>query len=64
MIEMGKGDFVRIPRGVWHEIQFIGETARVMIVATPAGVEKMYGEMGETPEAVRDVAGRFGVESS
>jgi quercetin dioxygenase-like cupin family protein len=61
-VEMGQGDFVRIPRGVGHEIQSTGERARVMLIATPAGIEKMIGEMGEAPEAMREVARRHGVE--
>jgi quercetin dioxygenase-like cupin family protein len=64
-VEMGKGDFVRIPRGVLHEIQrtneMAAEMARVMLIATPAGMEKMIGEMGENPEGLREIALRYGV---
>jgi quercetin dioxygenase-like cupin family protein len=62
-LELGKGDFVRIPRGVGHEIQASGEPARIMLIATPAGIEQMIGEMGETPGNLREAALRYGVES-
>jgi quercetin dioxygenase-like cupin family protein len=60
-VEVGKGDFVRIPRGVLHEIQSSGEAARVILIATPGGIEKMVGEMGENPQAIVEVARRYGV---
>jgi quercetin dioxygenase-like cupin family protein len=63
MIDVGKGDFSRIPRGTPHEIQPAGQPARIMLVATPAGMEKLFGELARTPgiEDQREIARRFGV---
>ena len=36
-------------RGTPHEIQPAGEPARIMLIATPAGMEKMIGDLGRTP---------------
>ena len=39
------GDFVHIPRGVPHTFKNIGEeTGKLLVVATPGGVEKFFAE--------------------
>jgi mannose-6-phosphate isomerase-like protein (cupin superfamily) len=62
-VDVGKGDFSRIPRGTPHEIQPVGQPARIMLIATPAGMEKMIGELARTPgiDDRREIAQRFGV---
>jgi mannose-6-phosphate isomerase-like protein (cupin superfamily) len=63
MMDIGKGDFSRIPRGTPHEIQPAGQPARIMLIATPAGVEKLFAELSRTPgiDDRREIARRFGV---
>ncbi len=63
MVDVSKGDFSRIPRGTPHEIQPAGQPARVMLIATPAGMEKMVGELARTPgiDDQREIARRYGV---
>lgn len=38
------GGFVFMPRGVLHDWDVAGETARVLILATPAGLERFLDE--------------------
>jgi quercetin dioxygenase-like cupin family protein len=62
-VVINKGDFSRIPRGTPHEIQPAGELARIMLIATPAGMEKMIGELAQSPgiDRQQQIAHRFGV---
>jgi mannose-6-phosphate isomerase-like protein (cupin superfamily) len=62
-VDVGKGDFSRIPRGTSHEIQPAGQPARIMLIATPAGMEKLLGELAQTPgiDDQREIAQRFGI---
>lgn len=44
----GAGSFVFLPRGVVHKFENVGEeTARMLIMTTPAGLEKFFEEVGE-----------------
>ena len=62
-VDVGKGDFSRIPRGTPHEIQPTGQPARLMLIATPAGMEKLFGELARTPgiDDRRETARRYGI---
>jgi len=62
-MNLGKGDFARIPRGTPHEVQPGAAAARVMLIATPGGIEKFFGELSRVAEidGRREVARRFGV---
>jgi quercetin dioxygenase-like cupin family protein len=62
-MNLGKGDFARVPRGTAHEIQPGGGAARVMMIATPGGIEKFFGELSRAAEidGRREVARRFGI---
>jgi len=62
-VNLGKGDFARVPRGTAHEIAASGEAARVMLIATPGGLEKLYGDLAKALDdaARRDVTQRFGI---
>jgi mannose-6-phosphate isomerase-like protein (cupin superfamily) len=64
-VDVGKGDFARIPRGIPHEIQPTAQPARIMLIATPAGLEKLIGELARTPgiDQQREAARRYGVTS-
>lgn len=44
----GAGSFVFIPKGVTHRFENVGtEAARMLIMATPAGLEKFFEEVGQ-----------------
>lgn len=62
-VDVAKGDFARIPRGTPHEIQPTDQPARIMLIATPAGIEKLIGELARTPaiDNPREIARRYGV---
>jgi mannose-6-phosphate isomerase-like protein (cupin superfamily) len=62
-VELRKGDFSRIPRGTPHEIYPSDAPARIMVLATPAGCEKLIGELSAASgaEAIRQAAQRYGV---
>jgi quercetin dioxygenase-like cupin family protein len=39
------GDFIHIPRGTVHSFKNTGEeTAKLLVVATPAGIENYFAE--------------------
>ncbi len=43
------GSFVHIPKGTVHAFKNVGkEPARMLVLVTPAGLEKFFEEMGET----------------
>jgi mannose-6-phosphate isomerase-like protein (cupin superfamily) len=62
-LDLAKGDFSRIPRGMPHEIQPGTQTAKVMIIAAPSGIERMLAVLaeGSSSDAMRDAAIQFGV---
>lgn len=44
----GAGSFVFLPRGVVHGFKNVGaQPARMLIMATPAGLEKFFEEVGQ-----------------
>lgn len=48
----GGGSFVFIPRGVVHGFKNVGaEPARMLIMATPAGLEQFFEEVGQPARA-------------
>lgn len=53
----GKGDFVFMPRGVQHDWDVEGASARVLIVAAPGGLDRFLEEF----HAAEDWAGRDAV---
>jgi quercetin dioxygenase-like cupin family protein len=57
------GDFVFMPRGVQHAWDVVGERARVLILATPGGLERFLDEFHAAPDwDARDaVAARHGL---
>ena len=60
---LDEGGFVFMPRGVLHDWDVVGATARVMILATPAGLERFLDEFHAADDwAGRDrVAERYGL---
>jgi quercetin dioxygenase-like cupin family protein len=65
LIELSKGDFLRVPRGVQHDIQPATESARVQLIATPGGYERALVALSQatTIEAKREVATQAGILS-
>ena len=57
------GDFIFMPRGVQHDWDVVGERARVLIIATPGGLETFLDEFHAAPDwDARDaVAARHGL---
>lgn len=44
------GSFVYIPKGILHTYKNLGSTTgRLLVVVTPAGLERFFEEIGETP---------------
>ena len=47
----GVGSFVFLPRGTPHKFKNVGtETARMLLMTTPAGLEKFFGEVGQAAQ--------------
>jgi mannose-6-phosphate isomerase-like protein (cupin superfamily) len=63
MMDIAKGDFARIPRGTSHEIRPVTQPARITLIATPAGMEKLIAEFAKTPDTAQqhEIAQRYGV---
>ena len=73
-VEVEPGAWVWVPRGTPHTFKNVGSTARKMVVvATPAGVEGFFLEAGQPaedrttppppdPERIIEVAARHGTE--
>ena len=61
--EAGAGSFVFLPRGVPHDWDVRGEVATVLILATPAGLDRFLSEFHEAldQEARRHVAEKYGI---
>ena len=62
------GDLVFKPRGQWHAFWNAGdERCRILEVISPGGFERYFEELVDlrarpTPEAVADIAARYGLE--
>jgi quercetin dioxygenase-like cupin family protein len=64
------GDLIFKPRGQWHSFWNAGdEPARILEIISPAGFEKYFeeivdmgGSLRATPETLRDLAQRYGLE--
>ena len=55
-LNISAGDFVHMPRGVAHSFKNIGEdTAKLLMVATPAGLENYFAETFFPAADVADV---------
>jgi quercetin dioxygenase-like cupin family protein len=70
LIVAGPGDFVNVPRGTVHRFRNTGgETARVVLTFTPAGIERWFEETlerapneiepGDVPDNAEEVAARY-----
>ena len=67
--ELSAGDSVWLPRGVPHRIRVEGqEPARILMLLTPAGLEKFFAEVDAMhvagdldPAAMAEAAARYGV---
>jgi mannose-6-phosphate isomerase-like protein (cupin superfamily) len=62
--EASPGSFVFHPRRVPHAFTTVGESVRVLLIATPGGIEEYFRELREAPDqsARHQVADRFGIE--
>jgi quercetin dioxygenase-like cupin family protein len=61
--EAGPSSFVFLPRGVPHAWDVVGDRARVLIIAAPAGLEEFLREFHGADEAEQaEVARRHGIE--
>jgi mannose-6-phosphate isomerase-like protein (cupin superfamily) len=63
VIEMSAGDFCRVPRATMHEFQPGEQPAKLMLITTPAGVEKFFVAAAQATgrDAVRQIASQHGV---
>ena len=68
--EVGEGDTVFIPHGVWHGVESRGEAIELLWVVTPPGLEDFFRETGShagaappalTPAQLEDVGRKHGV---
>jgi quercetin dioxygenase-like cupin family protein len=68
--EVGQGDTVFIPHGVWHGVESSGEAVELLWVVTPPGLEGFFRETGTaagappkvlTPAQLEDVGRKHGV---
>jgi quercetin dioxygenase-like cupin family protein len=67
----GAGAYVKAPPGLRHAFKNVGTApARVLMLVTPAGIEKFFAEIGqpvgETPaaqslEGVKEIAPKYGI---
>lgn len=67
----GAGTFVKAPQGVSHAFKNMGATpARVLLLLTPAGLEKFFEEVGQplgetpsppNPEKIKQIASKYDV---
>ncbi|HYH61069.1 MAG TPA: cupin domain-containing protein [Solirubrobacterales bacterium] len=51
LIEARAGDAVVLPRGIQHGFALRSETARMLVVTTPAGLEKAFREFSQPASA-------------
>jgi quercetin dioxygenase-like cupin family protein len=68
--EVGRGDTVFIPHGVWHGVESSGEAVELLWVVTPPGLEDFFRETGApagaqpralTPAQLEDIGRKHGV---
>jgi quercetin dioxygenase-like cupin family protein len=68
--EVGRGDTVFVPHGVWHGVESRGEAMELLWVVTPPGLEDFFRETGSppgaapkalTPAQLEDVSRKHGV---
>ena len=67
----GAGAYVKAPRGVRHAFKNVGAApARVLLLVTPAGLEKFFEEIGQpvgetasaqTLEKAKEIAPKYGI---
>ena len=70
VVEGGPGDLIFKPRHQWHTFWNAGdEPARILEIISPAGFERYFAEVTElggsrkaTPEQLRAIAERYGLE--
>jgi quercetin dioxygenase-like cupin family protein len=70
VFEGGPGDLIFKPRNQWHTFWNAGdEPARILEIISPAGFERYFAELLElggsrnaSPEALRALGGRYGLE--
>ena len=56
-LNVSAGDFVHVPRGVVHSFKNVGqETAKLLLVVTPAGLENFFAETFFPAADVADIA--------
>ena len=56
-LNISAGDFVHMPRGTVHSFKNVGEeTARLLMVATPAGLENYFAEVFFPSADIADVS--------
>ncbi len=56
-LNVSVGDFVLMPRGVMHSFTNVGqETAKLLMVATPAGLENFFAETFLPAADIADIA--------
>jgi mannose-6-phosphate isomerase-like protein (cupin superfamily) len=49
--DVGQGDTVFIPHGVWHGVESRGEVIDLLWIVTPPGLEEFFRETGRPPSA-------------
>jgi quercetin dioxygenase-like cupin family protein len=68
--EVGEGDTVFIPHGIWHGVESRGEALELLWVVTPPGLEDFFRETGATagatpkaltPAQLEDIGRKHGV---
>ena len=61
-VEAGPGTFLNVPRGAVHNFKNrTEETARMLILFAPAGIEKMFSEMAAHPDRYLEIGAEYGV---
>jgi quercetin dioxygenase-like cupin family protein len=58
----GPGTFVSFPRGIAHGFEIHGPAARLLIINTPGGFERMFELAPATPEDAVAAMAEFGME--
>jgi quercetin dioxygenase-like cupin family protein len=57
VLNMSAGDFVHMPRGTAHSFKNVGEqTAKLLMVATPAGLENYFAEVFFPSADIADIS--------